>query len=146
MSLHYYVLPFTLTLEVDDLGAANEYLQCDDMTPILKDDLSYEKAHHLGSRDGAPTDPDNIVKIRWSMVDSIKGVVELKTVNALTDSEKEYIEDWIHGQCTDGLGEGFQQQDFFVRDDYDYDEDNGDYYEEYEEMPEFESRYKLIER
>lgn len=146
MSLHYYVLPFTLTLEVEDLGVANEYLQCDDMTFYLKDSLSYEKAHHPGYRDGVPTDPDNIVKIRWSMVDPIEGVVELKTVNALTDSEKEYIEDWIHGQCTDGLGEGFVQQDFFVLDDFYYDEDEEDYYEEYKKEPEFESRYKLIER
>ena len=118
-----YYTDFKLVCPVNDFEAARDYLIKDDMTKYL-----------IGSFDqkGMETlKPEDIVSIKWKLLDDQKGKIILITTRELTAVESKAISDWIKGQNSDGLGEGFEQQDFAESesddDDYD-DEDDSMYY------------------
>lgn len=121
-----YRTPFRLVDCVTDLDAAQEYLTEDDMTEYLKEDLddscTYFKLPmaHL---------KDKIEHIEWHLTSENEGYIELITSEEIPQAELDQISEWVSGQCSDGLGEGFEQQDFANYENSDwcgnrYDEDD----------------------
>ena len=104
-----YRTPFRLVDCVTDLDAAQEYLTEDDMTEYLKEDLddscTYFKLPMAHLR-------DKIEHIEWHLTSENEGYIELITSEEIPQSELDQISEWVSGQCSDGLGEGFEQQDF----------------------------------
>lgn len=104
-----YRTNFTLLACVQNFKAAHKYLTEDDMTKyLLNDDRGCDK----------------VVYVRWELVDECSGYIEVVTTEPLTEEESANISSWISGQCSDGLGEGFEQQDWACY----IDEDNEDEY------------------
>lgn len=134
-----YRTRFTLEAPVNDYDAAYEYLTEDDMTVYLKDSCGNQERL-------ATIDPEDIISIRWELQDEQSGYIELKSYREFTPEELKGLGDWIRGQCSDGLGEGFEQQDFadyFEEDDYayaeeEYERDRENAEAEYDEMSEEE--------
>ena len=92
-----YETKFNLASPVKDFAAAVDYLQDDDMTKYLGDDISFK---------------DDIVKVEWILEDEDCGKIVVMSKRDLTDTELQTLSNWIRGQNSDGLGEGFEQQDF----------------------------------
>lgn len=92
---------FALTAPVTDILDANAYLHEEDMTVYLKDDNSISE------------DVRNAVeKIEWTLKDESSGYIELKTIRELSDIELKSISEFVSGQTSDGIGEGFESQSF----------------------------------
>lgn len=91
---------FNLVAEVKDFEAARQYLIEDDMTDYL-----------ITDERGASC-KDKIKSIKWILRDESHGYIDLETTSELTSTELANISDWVSGQNSDGLGEGFEQQDF----------------------------------
>lgn len=71
------------------------------MTKYLKDD------------NRIPEDVRNAAEqIEWRLKDESSGFVELSTNKALSSTELKYISKFASGQVSDGLGPGFEDQDF----------------------------------
>lgn len=122
MSNYIYRTHFKLDSPVLNILDAQDYLRSSNMTGYLRTDYEYEDLR------------DAIISIEWLLVDKDSGYIELKTIRKFTDSELERISNWVSGQNSDGLGEGFEQQDFAsyimkdgklldsVKDEYDYED------------------------
>lgn len=104
-----YTTSGVLKHPVNDIGEANAYLQEDAMAKYLDPDLS------------------NVVEfVEWSLTDEQSWKVTVVANRDLTTEESERMSDWISGQNSDGLGEGFEQQPFAeVVDEYMDDDDEG---------------------
>lgn len=99
--MYIYRTYFKLTACVKDLSDAQAYLTADDMTKYLKDDNRIAE------------DIRNAVeKIEWRLKDESSGYVELLTNKALSATELKSISNFVSGQTSDGLGPGFEEQDF----------------------------------
>lgn len=86
----------TSSIAEENLSAAQEYLQSDNMTQYLDEDL-------------APV----IAFIQWRLhADGHAWSVDAHAIRELTDVELKSLADWVSGQNSDGLGEGFEQQEF----------------------------------
>jgi hypothetical protein len=96
-----YRTNFELTNEVDDFVAAKEYLIEDNMVDYLKNDDRIAK----NTRDA-------IENIEWILVSASFGFVKLTANRNLSVEELLCISKFVAGQNSDGLGEGFEQQDF----------------------------------
>ena len=105
---YLYDTNFKLNAEVNDFDEASNYLTEDDMTVYLKDDNDIP----ISVREA-------VVHIEWELIGNDYGKVHLTTTRKLDEKELEYISDCVKGQNSDGLGEGFEQQDFADH----YDED-----------------------
>ena len=92
-----YSTNFNLASPLGDMDQAQEYLSEDDMTKYFDDKDSFK---------------DAVVSMDWVLDDETGGHVEVKTNRELTSQEQKDLLDWIDGQNSDGLGEGFEQQDF----------------------------------
>lgn len=104
--MYIYRTYFKLTACVNDLSAAQEYLTEDDMTVYLKDDDRIsEKVRNA------------VEKIEWVLKDEDSGYIELTTNEALSATELKEVSEYVSGQNSDGLGEGFEQQDFAYYED-----------------------------
>lgn len=104
--MYIYRTYFKLTACVNDLSAAQEYLTEDDMTVYLKDDSRIsEKVRNA------------VEKIEWVLKDEDSGYIELTTNEALSATELKEVSEYVSGQNSDGLGEGFEQQDFACYED-----------------------------
>lgn len=113
--MYTYRTYFKLTACVNDLSAAQDYLTEDDMTQYLKDDNRISE------------DVRNAVeKIEWHLKDEDSGNIELTTNRALSATELKPISEWVSGQNSDGLGEGFEQQSFACYEDEGLDGYDGD--------------------
>lgn len=109
-----YRTTFNLTEAVINFRRAYEYLLEDDMTKYL-----------LGDERGCK----KVICVQWILETESSGIIEVKTSEELTEKEKANISSWISGQNSDGLGEGFEQQDFanyYIGEEEDYDS----YYDE----------------
>lgn len=119
--MYIYRTYFNLTADVKDFDAARDFLKDDDMKQYMKGDKRV---------------PDNVYEtiesIDWILKDVDSGIIELKTTRELTQKELENISDWVCGQCSDGLGESFEQQSFanYEDDEYNYDDEDGEYYDD----------------
>lgn len=86
----------TLTGYVNDVRLAQEYLTDDDMTQYLEGSLAEAVEH-----------------VEWQLAgDGHKYSVVAITKRELSDDELKELASWTSGQNSDGLGEGFEQQDF----------------------------------
>ena len=104
--MYIYRTYFKLTACVNDLSAAQEYLTEDDMTVYLKDDSRIsEKVRNA------------VEKIEWILKEEDSGFIELTTNEALSATELKEVSEFVSGQNSDGLGEGFEQQDFACYED-----------------------------
>ena len=90
---------FNLDYDVLDFEEARLYLIEDDMTPFLKNDLPEETKNKIES-------------ITWILKTENSGQIDLVTTSKMSDKELKTISEWVSGQNSDGLGEGFEQQDF----------------------------------
>jgi hypothetical protein len=117
MDKKIYRAEFRLMAEVKDFDAAYRYLTIDDMTGYLHDDDRV-----LGR--------DKVISIEWILDDVSSGYIEVVASEELSEEEKKSISGWIKGQNSDGLGEGFEQQDWACYTEEEYDED-GFYYDDY---------------
>jgi hypothetical protein len=90
-------------LPSESVTLAQAYLSSDDMTRYLDPPLS-----------------DAVVRIAWVLDGDGRGYfVEAITSRELTDDELARLASWVSGQNSDGLGEGFEQQDFcWIEDGY----------------------------
>lgn len=111
---------FHLTAPVIDFDDAKNYLSEDDMTVYLNQD-----SRRPSSLQGA------INHIEWILRDEQSGYIELEATRELDSQELEWISDWVSGQNSDGLGEGFEQQDFAYYDVSEY--NNGSRYSYYDD-------------
>lgn len=94
----FYKTYFELEYPVrdEDFEDAKHYLQEEDMTKFLKDysGISF---------------PEKIESIKWFLTGTDDGYVLLETNQKLDDKELKKISEWVKGQNSDGLGEGFEQ-------------------------------------
>lgn len=104
-----YRTKFNLEAPVLDMEAAQEYLSEDSMAEYLREDLDDSCDYftipmsHLR---------DKVISLEWHLEDSDSGYIELCTKTEFTPGELAQISEWVSGQNSDGLGEGFEQQDF----------------------------------
>lgn len=98
---YLYKTEFHLRAKVNDFDEASNYLTEDDMTKYLIDD-----------NDIPAEVREAVIRIEWELLDDDYGKIFLTTKRKLTEKELEPISDWVGGQNSDGLGEGFEQQDF----------------------------------
>lgn len=110
--MYIYRTYFKLNAPVLDKDEAQDYLSEDDMVGYLINDDDIDSSI-----------TDAIEDIYWVLKDEESGYIELKTTRKLSDKELKPISDWVGGQNADGLGEGFEQQDFAS---YPLDEDDED--------------------
>ena len=114
-----------------DLEEAQKYLSENDMTKwlllYLADDYTatYLDPNILSKL------KENVVSIEWILENEEKGYIELQAKRELTTEELDIISGWVIGQNSDGLGEGFEQQEFAIHEDCWYNEDEDDYQIEY---------------
>lgn len=88
----------TGTIDQDNVPAAQDYLTRDDMTQYV--------APNAGL-DGV------LVRIEWNLhSDGYNYHVEAVCDRELSDAELKQLSDEVSGQNSDGLGEGFEQQEF----------------------------------
>lgn len=86
----------TGTIEPDNIVMAQDYLQNDDMTQYLDPNLQ-----------------EVVERIQWTLnIDGHTWFVEAFATRELTEVELKQMSDWVSGQNSDGLGEGFEQQEF----------------------------------
>lgn len=90
---------FKLNNFVKDIEAAQDYLSDDDMTKYLINDSSNSLKSKISS-------------IEWILDTEISGHIDLETTEKLTTEELKNISEWVSGQNSDGIGEGFEQQNF----------------------------------
>lgn len=118
-----YKTDFKLSNPVNDIMLAQWYLSEDDMTQYLDDD-----------------DKKVVESIRWVLETPDSGTIQVTTKRPLTPEESTKISSWISGQNSDGLGEGFEQQDFAlieIEEPY-YDDETDEYHEGYYEYAGFD--------
>lgn len=96
-----YWTPFTLSGDVQNRAAAQDYLVDDDMLQFLQGDV--EGGH-------VPAELGSVTSITWVLTSNSSGVVLLESPE-LPDAALTALSEWIRGQNSDGLGEGFEQQD-----------------------------------
>jgi hypothetical protein len=116
-----YRAAFSLVSPVNDRGAAQHYLVSDDMTPFL---VSY-----LASDAATAPAAQTITRVIWLLTSDNTGYVEVDTTEELAAEDSKIISEWIGGQCSNGLGEGFEQQpfaDLYPVQSFWYDEDDED--------------------
>lgn len=117
-----YETKFNLTSEVNDFIEAYDYLAEDDMTQYLDEKFK------------------NIVEsIEWVLKTTDSGIIVVSATRELTDEESKELSEWISGQNSDGLGEGFEQQDFaLTEEEYDDEDEENDEYEPAHYMASFD--------
>lgn len=92
-----YTANFELEVGIngDYFNEAQEYLSEDDMTEYIPESLK-----------------GVVTKVEWILDDDYSGRVVVDANRELTEEEQKEMTDWIDGQNSDGLGEGFEQQKF----------------------------------
>ena len=137
-----YVTNFKLAIDVP-VADANDYLQEDNMVDYLKNDI-----------DKTTIKPNELVSLTWK-VNGVRysdhGTITLVTTRDFTEKELDFVSEWVRGQNSDGLGEGFEQT-FEVENSYntyDYNaDDDGDGYCD-SEMASFDwktNKYKFVKK
>lgn len=106
---YLYGCNFVLRAPVLDVDKAQEYLDKyhKDMTEFFNEEV--------GSYDAVVTN------WRWYLTSDEDGVFIYETSRALTSTELGYLEEATEGQASDGIGEGFCQQEWSEYEDPSYD-------------------------
>lgn len=133
-----YTTNFRLVAPVNNFTEAYNYLTEYDMTVYAKEDEECSKF------------ADALKCIRWELKDEMKGYIEVITNREMTEEELDSISSWISGQCSDGLGEGFEQQPFASYSESEFfgyfDDTDDEYYDDDWVMASFDwntNNYKL---
>lgn len=92
--MYKYQTDFRLTEPVIDIDAAREYLD-EEMAQYLDGDLA-----------------NKIKSIKYYLDDEQNGCIIVIVESELTADEMERASEYIRGQNSDGIGEGFEQQPF----------------------------------
>ena len=128
-----YVANFNLTDEI------NEELFDDAVSYLIEDDMAQYVPENLKAK---------IVSVEWVLEELDKGKIVIWANELLSEEEENELSEWIAGQCSDGLGEGFEQQPFaeIGGSDYDYYDEDDEYYEDEFYMVSFSraDKYKLV--
>ena len=128
-----YVANFNLTDEI------NEELFDDAVSYLIEDDMAQYVPENLKAK---------IVSVEWVLEELDKGKIVIWANELLSEEEEDELSKWIAGQCSDGLGEGFEQQPFaeIGGSDYDYYDEDDEYYEDEFYMVSFSraDKYKLV--
>ena len=120
MATFIYKADFYLTDYVNNLQEAQRYLTEDNMLTYLVDELKYQ---------GREATANKLQRVEWILQSEINGRIEVEAAAELTTVERAIISEWIRGQCSDGLGEGFEQQRFACYgEEVEYSEDYEDEY------------------
>lgn len=90
-----YVTVFNLEGSVNDREAALDYLSEEDMTEYVPRDIR-----------------PFLISVSWELIHNDSGVIVVDAKEELSEENLERLSSWISGQNSDGLGEGFEQQDF----------------------------------
>jgi hypothetical protein len=90
----------SLTTPVSDLAAARTYLAAEDMGGMTQ---FVKYASH-------PALEEVVHHIEWTLLDEGSWQVTVITHRELHEDESSALSEWISGQNSDGLGEGFEQQ------------------------------------
>lgn len=124
---YHYTTKFNLQYEVIDFEAAKHYLTEDNMTHYLKDELDYLSDKVEDQSNLSVPSSDSIDSITWNLRTPWSGTIDLVTNEPLGEKQLKTISNWVGGQNSDGLGEGFEQQDFAEYfDEESYEMDGGD--------------------
>ena len=105
--MYTYKTDFHLEYPVNDFDEAAGYLEEDDMVNYFNED---------------DTIKSKLESIRWILDDTENGRVIVEALEPLDTDELAIVSEYISGQNSDGLGEGFEQQDFANYDINLYDE------------------------
>lgn len=62
---------------------------------------------------------DGVHSVTWDLLDDVTWEVTLVTDRELPPEQLSLLSEWISGQNSDGLGEGFEQQPFAEHEDED---------------------------
>lgn len=109
--MYIYETKFKLSHPVNDLEAARKYLTEDPMIQYLDND-DLKRAGDPKSIRGLSFEDGHITDIVWDLQDESSGVIRVVATCPLHTVELTALSSWIKGQCSDGLGEGFEQQKF----------------------------------
>lgn len=90
-----YATKFFLDGEVNDLYEAQEYLEGLNMKKYADNDIK-----------------PLLINVRWVLVEYDYGYVVVDAYEELSQEILDRLSRWIKGQNSDGIGEGFEQQDF----------------------------------
>ena len=109
MEKHLYRTYFDLSDSIPDEHwmEARKYLDEDNMANYLPDELS-----------------EKIILIQYDLITNNRGCINIISNALLTQEELIALKDELDGQNSDGLGEGFEQQEFA---ELHNSEDEGDY-------------------
>lgn len=91
-----------VALEDVCFGEADAFLRAEDMAQFLDEHLR-----------------EKVTKVEWNLDGTDGGTIDVEAKEELTPDELAELSDWIRGQCSDGLGESFEQRDFAQIYDYD---------------------------
>lgn len=94
--MYKYQTTFYLLADVLDLDEAQAYLEEDNMLDYFDNEEIKRK----------------LKSMTWHLTDCGSGYIEVIANEELSENELEEISAYISGQNSDGIGEGFEQQDF----------------------------------
>ena len=100
-----YQTEFNLVAPVNDFEAATAYLLEDDM-------IRYFRKDH-------PDTGKYIDSIDWILKTHQSGVIDVVSTRHLTAEELDEVSEFVRAQNADGLGEGFEQEEFAMNDNGD---------------------------
>lgn len=109
--VYTYEIENKLNANVNDFDKANNYLlEANYMTGILKAHMlnNYDKKIQKTTKELEP----HIIDIKWSLKDEQTLNISLLVNKKLNNIELKELNENTIGQASDGLGEGFEQQDF----------------------------------
>ncbi len=120
---------------------------------------SYLKDNIDDNQNKTTIKPDDLVSLTWAMVgynSSHIGKITLVTTREFTEKELDFVSDYVRGQNSDGLGEGFEQT-FEVDNHRNYNQHNYNYVDgeedetddDYMEMASFDwktNKYKFTKK
>lgn len=120
--MYTYKTDFHLEYPVNDFDEAAAYLEEDNMLEYFSDNAAIKN-----KLDG----------IYWILDDTESGRIIVEAYKPLDENELAVLSDYIKGQNSDGLGEGFEQQEFA-----DYDINSYNEYGEYDQSLAWEDDYE----
>lgn len=94
--MYKYQTTFYLLADVLDLDEAQAYLEEDNMLDYFDNEEIKRK----------------LKSMTWHLTDCGSGYIEVISNEELAENELDEISAYISGQNADGIGEGFEQQDF----------------------------------
>ena len=106
---YLYGCPFYLEAGVDDIDEAQDYLDDDYnlMLDLFNEDISGD---YRSNRNASSDKP--LINWRWYLKDNSSGYFIYETSRELTKEELKNLGEGTTGQAADGLGEGFEQQEW----------------------------------